>query len=708
MSEAGKKAKPVAGVKAKAMAGAGAVAGAGAERIYPADKTNAIERDVLTDRKPKFKYVLRIFAYVFSSAKMMSSIYLGVFLLLSLLRPVLAFIWSAYIREAEALPCTLPGALPGALPGVPQGAGAVLSTEAGAASGFGAALSMGIGAGLSTLPGVLPGVSQGGSQGWLGTLFGADILPALSLIAAYFFMNYIVGLLDRYVGLQGGEDIEQLSIVQDNRLRERLYAKIYKKLASLPTEHMEIAKINDNVEQTFTFIGGSWDDGINRGLMLKSYAVIAKAVSVLAIAASLYVFNPWLCLIALAAPLPSLYSTTLGQKLQFKFKKDNTKLERRLKYFQNLMLSPAAKELKVFGLHDHFYRKWKALADEYTLKEAAMIRTQTLVSLTNRTVSSLANIGGSIFAIVLMASGRISLGALGAVLALTGALVADAGALLTSISALLSKKNESAQFWDLMELPGHKPGGGRCGAIAAIEARGLKYRYPLTDTYVLEDINLTIKQGEKVAFVGENGAGKTTFIKLAAGTLSPSGGELLINGAHAEDIDTLSRYDAASAVVQDPSRYETFTIGDNVFLGDSARPRDESAIDAAIAFSGFDGADKDAPLGKDTGGTELSGGQWQKLAIARAAYRNRGFIVLDEPTSNLDPLAEAEIFKKYIDLAEDKTVIFVTHRVSAASLADRIVVFKGGRIVQDGAHAELSRGGEYARLYAEQAKWYNR
>ena len=114
--------------------------------------------------------------------------------------------------------------------------------------------------------------------------------------------------------------------------------------------------------------------------------------------------------------------------------------------------------------------------------------------------------------------------------------------------------------------------------------------------------------------------------------------------------------------------------------------------------------DKDTLLGKDIGGTELSGGQWQKLAIARAAYRGRDFIILDEPTSNLDPLAETDIFKKYIALAEDKTVIFVTHRISVASLADRIIVFASGRIVQDGTHAELIKSeGEYSRLYKEQA-----
>jgi ATP-binding cassette subfamily B protein len=146
-----------------------------------------------------------------------------------------------------------------------------------------------------------------------------------------------------------------------------------------------------------------------------------------------------------------------------------------------------------------------------------------------------------------------------------------------------------------------------------------------------------------------------------------------------------------------------------VFLGDVGRERDENQIDKALKFAGFEEADKDAMLGKDIGGTELSGGQWQKIAIARAYYRENDFIILDEPTSNLDPIAETEIFKKYIAMAKGKTVIIITHRISVASLADRVVVFKDSEIVEDDTHDNLLlKNGEYARLYSTQAIWYDR
>jgi ATP-binding cassette subfamily B protein len=443
--------------------------------------------------------------------------------------------------------------------------------------------------------------------------------------------------------------------------------------------------------------------------MMNGYIVIAKAVSVVTISASLYIFNPWLCFIVLAAPLPTLWSLTIGQKLRFKFMKDNTQLVRRAGYFQDVMISPAGKELKSLGLHDFFYKKWKDAADEYTQKEKKLIHAQALLQIVNYFLLSLAHAGGSVFAIVLMAAGRLTLGALGAVLALVSTLINDTKDLLSGFSLVYMKKNEAAQFFDLMELPEQKNEGADPGEFYTIEAKNLKYRYPLTERYVLDNIELCIRKGEKVAFVGENGMGKTTFVKLITKTLTPSGGTLLINGIEEKNFNSSRWYEKISAVVQDPARYVTFTAADNVFFGDTAKPRSEEGIGSAMSFAGLDGIKKEALLGKDIGGSELSGGEWQKLAVARAAYRGRDFIILDEPTSNLDPLAETEVFKKYIALAKDKTVIFVTHRISVASLADRIIVFAGGEIVQDGTHGELIKsGGEYARLYREQAKWYNR
>lgn len=605
------------------------------------DKTKAIEDEVQKENKPKLGHLLRLWRYVFSSATAISVIYLGLYTALSLLRPLLAFMWGRYIDTAAAY---------------------------------------------------LP---------------GGALLPALALLVGYYLITFLADLIERYVSKY--EDIERLEVVQTNRFKEKVNAKIFTKLSRINPEYWEVPKINDTIERTLNFASEESDDGISRGVMKQSYVVAAKLVSVASIAASLYIFSPWLCLIVVAAPLPSLYTLTLGKKLRFKFVKENTKMKREADYFQKLMLRSAVKEIKAMGLFDFFYDKWKKRMDEYTIKERRLYRSETLIDMANSVVGSLAGIGANILAIVIMAAGRITVGELGAAFSLINTLLADTGELVSATAGFAAKKNEAALFFDIMDLKESGETGGEPGTFRSIQAKNVSYRYPLTDKLVLDGVNLTINKGEKVAFVGENGAGKTTFIKLATALLSPSSGDIFINGISAAELSEGGKLGQISAVTQTPAQYKTFTAADNVYMGDTLSVRDDGRITQAMEFAGLEPEIAGLELGKDTGGTDFSGGEWQKLAIARASYRNRDFIILDEPTSNLDPLAETEVFRRYMAMARDKTVIFVTHRISVAALAERIIVFEGGQITEDGDHQTLlAKGGRYAKLYAEQAKWYDR
>lgn len=640
------------------------------------DGTALLEKDILKENPPKFSYLTRLFWYVFSSARLMCGIFLGLSVLLSLLQPVTAFLWGKYVDGAFAY------------------------ADAGEADAF-------------------------------------ALLSLVGLAVLYWLICFLGSLLERY--LYGAEDIERLSTVQDHRLQEKFQAKLFEKIAALSPEYMEVPRINDMISRCFESMGNEWSS-LQRGVMVEGYVIIAKLVSVVTVAASLYLFHPLLCLVVLMAPIPTLYTTYVGNKLEFKFHRDNQELWREANYYQGLLLGSSAKEIKAFHLFDFFFGKWKALADDYVVREKKNQRNIFLLGTASGTVSNLANAGANILAIVLLTQGRLSVGALGAVFSLIGTLMGSTSQLFGSVAAFLSKKNEAAQFFELIDLreqpmEGRAPSAAReggcaedwagkplCGkdpagdceaqsplSVETLEARNISYRYPLTDEYRIRDVSFSVRRGEKVAFVGENGAGKTTFVKLLTGMLEPSAGSILLNGKGTEELGYAEKYRRQSCVFQEPARFYTFTVADNVFLGDVERERNGEEIDAALSFSEFQGADRDALLGKDIGGTDLSGGQWQKLAIARACYRGRDFMVLDEPTSNLDPIAEAEIFRKYLDMARGKTVIMVTHRISVASLADRIVVFKEGRIVEDGSHdALLAKGGEYARLYSTQAKWYDR
>ncbi len=618
------------------------------------DATAAFEADILRENAPKLSFLTRLFRYVFSSAKLMCGIFLGLSVLLSALSPLAAFLWGKYIDKAAVYA---------------EGAGA--------------------------------------EKIQLYSLIGLALL--------YWLINFARGLMERY--LYGGEDIERLSRVQDNRLQEKFQAKLFEKIGKLYPDYMEVPRINDMINRCFQSLGSEWGS-LQKGVMIEGYVIIAKLVSVVMVAVSLYLFHPLLCFIVLLAPIPTLYTTYIGNRLTFRFSRDNDEIMREAGYYQNLLLGASAKEVKAFGLHDFFFEKWKTLADDYVLREKKNQRNVFLLGSASGMVSNLASMAANILAIVLLTKGMLSIGALGAVFSLIGTLIDSTSSLFASTANFLSKKNEAAQFFELIDLEEqsfHKAAFPNEAASEValpawkLEAKNLYYRYPLTDEYRISDVSFTINKGEKVAFVGENGAGKTTFVKLLTGMLQPSEGRILLNGRALSASDASLRYGSQSCVFQEPARFHTFTIGDNVFLGDVERERNEAQIDEALSFSEFEGIEKNALLGKDIGGTDLSGGQWQKLAIARACYRGRDFIVLDEPTSNLDPIAETNVFRKYMGLAQGKTVIIVTHRISVAALADRIVCFKDGRIVEDGSHEELlHKNGEYARLYSTQAQWYDR
>lgn len=605
------------------------------------DRTAPIEDSLNIENKPSVKHIVKLWKYVFSSAKVMCFIFMGLTILLSLVRPVMAFVWGKYVDQATAC---------------------LADTRA------------------------------------LGQVAVLGIL--------YYLLYVLTDLLQRFTGRW--EDIERLDKVQQNRFQEMINTRIYRKIGNLNYEQLESSKLYDRVQRVLDFTEDGWS-GLNGSIMRPSYFVIARIVSVASIAVSLYVVNPVLCAALLIAPFPVLYTTYLGNKLSFKFVKDNVGIKRKADYYQNLMLKRAVKEVKAFHLFDFFFAKWKTNIDEYTAAEHKAYVHKSVLEILNVSIATIASVSANIVAIVMMALGQISLGSLAAVMSLINTLIQDTTGLFESVSSVISKKNESAMFFDLMDLSGEKEQGEDIKEVDQIEAVKLSYRYPFTDRYVLDHVDLTIHRGEKIAFVGENGAGKTTFVKLLSGLLKPSDGELRINNAKVEHLNPNSRFEVLSSVPQDPARYTTFTVADNVQFGNISTSADKEKVTESLHFAGLEEIDENALLGKDVGGTDMSGGQWQKLAIARAYYRDKDFFILDEPTGNLDPLAEADVFQKYLDMAQDKTVVMVTHRISVASLAERIVVFAHGKIVEDGSHEQLlEQGGEYARLYKAQAQWYDR
>ncbi|NJM74000.1 MAG: ABC transporter ATP-binding protein [Scytonema sp. RU_4_4] len=248
--------------------------------------------------------------------------------------------------------------------------------------------------------------------------------------------------------------------------------------------------------------------------------------------------------------------------------------------------------------------------------------------------------------------------------------------------------------------------------LSGITFNKVHFCYP-DNRSALVDVSFTLEPGETVALVGENGAGKTTLVKLLTRLYDPTEGAILVDGVDLRELDLDAWRQNIAAVFQDFSRY-ALTLGENIALGDIAALDDSERFRRAIQKAGIAELVEKfpqgelTPLGKQFGGTELSGGEWQKLAIARAFMREQAqLLILDEPTAALDPRSEYEVYRRFVELAQGKTTLLITHRLASVRMADRILVLKGGRLIEEGTHQELlRRGGEYATLWNMQAEQY--
>jgi ATP-binding cassette subfamily B protein len=246
-----------------------------------------------------------------------------------------------------------------------------------------------------------------------------------------------------------------------------------------------------------------------------------------------------------------------------------------------------------------------------------------------------------------------------------------------------------------------------------IEFRHVSFRYPGSDVYALRDISLHIQPGERIALVGLNGAGKTTLIKLLTRLYDPTDGQVLLDGVDLRDYDLTSLHQRFGVIFQDFVRYQ-FTVRENIGFGQVDALDDIARIKDAADRGGASSIIENMPQGYDTmlgrrweKGQELSGGQWQKIALARAFMRKAEVLVLDEPTSALDAEAEYEVFRRFGELMEGRIAVLISHRFSTVRMADRIAVLSAGKILELGSHAELMQlDGAYARLFNLQAEGY--
>jgi ATP-binding cassette subfamily B protein len=364
------------------------------------------------------------------------------------------------------------------------------------------------------------------------------------------------------------------------------------------------------------------------------------------------------------------------------------------------------KETRILGAFEFFKELYMAALAALGEKIWNAERKTGLMELGMKMVTLMGYFGVLYLLFSALLSGDISIGAFAAVFASIGAMFGIMEEIICRHIGYMTKNLGTVRnFIRFLELPERQ--GQDMGIDGGIVAHNISFRYPGASVDSISDVSLEIKPGESIAIVGENGAGKTTLVKLLMGLYLPTEGSVEIGGV---DTSRTSLYNGISAVFQKYQRYK-MTLAENIYISDMA-VQDMSRIYGAIHKADLK-IDESFPQGYETmlsrefDGVELSGGQWQRVAIARGFYRDHGIIILDEPTAAIDPIEETRIYRKFAEISKGKTSIIVTHRLGSAKIAHRIVVMDKGKVVAIGTHDELMEaGGKYAQMFEAQAQWY--
>ncbi len=455
-------------------------------------------------------------------------------------------------------------------------------------------------------------------------------------------------------------------------------------------------------------------------ILRASFTVFSTLISMISFVVILSGISWWSPLLIVMSAIPSAVVSYIYRRKNVDYMFHHAGTRREMNYYSTVITDREhVKEIRLFGAADELIRRYKKAFSKYYAGLRGLVLHEGFWHMLCVTVSACTNCFILIFVAQRVFYGDLQVGDYSLYTGAVNTISSGIATLITTtatiyegtlfINNLMSYMDEKSSVVPQLS-PGMTPKAGG----HTIELIDVSFRYPGSDKDVLSHVNLTLNAGETVVLVGLNGAGKTTLIKLITRLYDPTGGKILLDGVDLKSYDTGRLYEMFGIIFQDFGKY-AMTVSENIAFGNMHTPPDPEKVRTAAARSDATLYIEKLPRGYDTpltrwfedDGTDLSLGQWQKLAVARAFFHDADILILDEPTASLDPLAEQEIFSQFDRLRRGKTSIFVSHRLSSATTADKIVVLEQGKVLEQGTHAELmQRDGRYKELFSTQAKRY--
>ena len=525
------------------------------------------------------------------------------------------------------------------------------------------------------------------------------------LVGAEMALAVITGILTR--------SVDYFDNLLADRYTHHVSVEVMRKAAALDVTVYEDPVFYDRLERARV-------QATDRLAMIQQMGrLIQQSVTAIAFSAVLIKYSPFLLLLLVAGIIPAFLGESHFAFLTYAKNFRQTPLRRQMDYLRQVGGSKeAAKELKLFNLSEYLTNRFSALSQTIYEQNVALNRRRLFWGGVLAIIGQLGYYGAYAYSIYRTIAGHYSIGDLTLITTAimqamaniqqafsTASGVADQALFLTDLLAFFEMKPrvESKENG----LPSPRP------VMRGFEFRNVSFTYPGTTRRILSNFNFTLSPGERIALIGENGQGKTTIVKLITRLYDPTEGQVLLDGIDLREYDLADLHKEIGVIFQDFMRYE-MTARENISVGRIEIPHTEEEIQYSAEKSLAAGVIRKLRGGYDQmlgrrfeGGVDLSGGEWQKLALARAYLRDAQLLILDEPTAALDARSEMQVFERFAELTEGKMALLISHRFSTVRMADRIVVLEGGHLVEEGNHSQLmALGGRYAAMFEMQAASY--